>query len=133
MKSIMAVLIALFCLAGITGACATAAPHYDKPYNSVVPGGLWLQDKAFLDGNSGMDYQVLDMQDGHTMVVVQTPMNDTTAQVAFVHSALTQTGVYAVYFPAEHVVYKANGDVIQHVTLDLSSFPAIERALETLF
>jgi hypothetical protein len=133
MKSIMAVLIALFCLAGLSGACATAAPHYDKPYNSVAPGGVWLQDQSFLAGNSGMDYQVLDMQDGHTMVVVQTAVASTDDQVAFVHGAMTQAGVYAVYFPAEHVVYKANGDVIQHVTLDLSSFPAIERALKTLF
>ena len=145
MKSIMAVLLALFCMVGFTGLGAATfgyggfpyqppvvVPKYDAPAHTVVAGGTWLQDESFLAG-SGMSYQLFDMEDGKVLVSVNTPNLDSTIMESFATEAIQKTGAAAVYFSAEKTVYKANGDVITGVTLDLHNGPAIARALKTLF
>ena len=140
MKSIVAVLMALFCLAGFGAATYGGFPYvppakpvvYDVPYSSLVTGGTWLQDEAFLAG-SGMSYQLFDMEDGKVLVSVNTPNLDSTIMESFATETMARTGAVAVYFSAEKTVYKANGDVVTGVTLDLHNAPAIARALKTLF
>jgi hypothetical protein len=141
MKSIMVVLLALFAMVGLTGlGAATYGPYvppakpvvHDAPYNSYVPGGVWLQDEAFLAG-SGMAYQLFDMEDGKVLVSVNTAGLDSTTMETFAKETIQKTGAAAVYFSDAHTVVKANGDVVTGVTLDLHNGPAIARALKTLF
>ena len=142
MKSIIAVLLALFAMVGMGAATfgyggfpnqpPVVVSKFDTPSHTVVPGGVWLQDESFLAG-SGMQYQVFDMEDGKTLVAVNEAGLDKTTMDKFAEDALARTGAVAIYFSSEHTVYKANGSVVEGVTLDLHNGPAISRALKTLF
>ena len=145
MKSIIAVLLALFCMAGFAGLGAASfgyggfpnqppvvVPKYDTPAHTVVPGGVWLQDESFLAG-SGMAYTLYDMTDGQTLIVVETAGLDQTTMETFAKESLQKTGGAAVYFSNERTVVLSDGTVKTNVTLDLHNQPAIARALKTMF
>lgn len=143
MKSIIAVLMALFCLAGLGAATfdygyhppnvpPVVVPKYDTPSHTVVAGGTWLQDESFLAG-SGMSYTLYDMTDDKTLVVVETTGLDQGVMESFAKEAISKTGASAVYFSDARTVVLSDGTVKTNVTLDLHNQPAIARALKTLF
>jgi hypothetical protein len=147
MKSIIAVLMALFCIVGFAGIGAAYGGDHNTPnvspvvvkpvytpaaYTNPQAAGTWLQDEAFL-ANSGMEYATYDMGDSGILIAVQTQGLDATTMEQFAKESIQKTGATAVYFEDARTVYLADGTVKTNAKLDLHNQPAIERALKTLF